>query len=161
MATERPGLIEASGPADVALVRLGPGRDILAALLEQFAQSGAAGAVVTAGIGSVEHSRIAVAVQQPDGTVAYSDVTEVGGPTEVASLQGHLGREDDGSPTLHLHAVLARDDGEVVAGHVFGLRVLVTFEIALLYTHTVGWRRSQELQADGSSLPILLPEERP
>lgn len=145
----------------LTLLRLGPGEDVLAGLLDHLTASGASCAVVTAGIGSVEHARIAVAVQRPDGAVAYSDPAQVDGPTEVASLQGHLGREEDGSPTLHLHAVLARDDGEVIAGHVFALRVLVTFEIALLSSHTTGWRRSRQTQADGSDLPILLPEEVP
>jgi predicted DNA-binding protein with PD1-like motif len=161
VAAEPPGRVTASASTapGLTLLRLGPGEDILAALLDHLTASGGAGAVVTAGIGSVEHARIAVAVQRPDGTVAYSDQIELDGPTEVASLQGHLGREDDGSPTLHLHAALARDDGSVVAGHVFALRVLVTFEIALLSSHTTGWGRSRQPQADGSDLPILLPEE--
>lgn len=151
--------MSAHGPAEVTLVRLGPGQDVLVALLDHLAGSGAPGAVVAAGIGSVEHAGIAVAVQRPNGAVAYSDVLEIDGPTEVASMQGHLGREDDGSPTLHLHAVLARDDGSVVAGHVVALRVLVTFEIALISSQAVGWRRSHASQVDGSALPILLPEE--
>ena len=50
---------------------------------------------------------------------------------EVLSLLGDVA-EADGTPTLHLHAVLGRSDGSVVGGHLIEGNVRPTLEVILI-----------------------------
>jgi predicted DNA-binding protein with PD1-like motif len=50
---------------------------------------------------------------------------------EVASLTGDVALEPDGTPAVHVHAVLGRRDGSAVAGHLERGLVRPTLEIAL------------------------------
>lgn len=51
--------------------------------------------------------------------------------TEVASLIGDIALDAEGRPSLHLHAVLGRRDGQTVSGHFVKGRVRPTLEVVI------------------------------
>jgi uncharacterized protein len=51
---------------------------------------------------------------------------------EVVSLIGDVAVTDDGLPTLHVHAVLGKQDGSVVGGHLLEAHVRPTLEVILI-----------------------------
>lgn len=143
-------------------IRLGPGEDVLARLLGEFDRHGAAGACVAAAIGSLSQVTYAVAVPSRETIATYSEYRREEGTIEVGSLQGHLGRHDDGRPDLHLHGIFVSADGRVVGGHVFGARVLLTLEITLLVSSHLAWRVRPLALSDGTEpserLRMFVPE---
>jgi predicted DNA-binding protein with PD1-like motif len=124
--------------ASMIALRLPEGEDVCPALLREFDRLGARGAAVVAAIGSLEHLQYAVVGQAEDGTPCYVN-RELNEPTEVASLQGHLGRKGNGDADFHLHGVFAPRDGRIVGGHVFGARVLLTLEVTMIVGDGLEW----------------------
>lgn len=118
--------------------RLEGGEDVCTSLLAAIGHVRASGAAVVAAIGSLAELDYAVVGTADDGTPCYVK-HEVRAPVEVASLQGHVGRKDTGEPAFHLHGVFALGDGQVVAGHLFGARVLLTFEVTMLVGEGLVW----------------------
>ena len=148
----------ATGPVEMTLLRLEPGEEIVSCLLEQLDEFGAPGAAVVSAIGSLTWVEYALAEILEDGNVGYSEPhLEATGTIELAALQGHLGRELDGTPTLHLHGVFGLADGTVLAGHLFGAKVLITLEIALMVSHDAGWQRGFHQGVGTRKLPIFKP----
>jgi len=129
-------------------LRLTPGEDVCGALLREFERLGSGGAAIVAAIGSVDQLRYAVVGTAEDGTASYLP-GELTGAMEVASLQGHIGRNKEGEAQLHMHGVFAAGDGGVVAGHVFAARVQLTLEVTLISGDRLGWQ-AQPLVASGS-----------
>jgi predicted DNA-binding protein with PD1-like motif len=56
---------------------------------------------------------------------------------ELVSLVGHI-QSRDGVPSVHLHAVVALEDGSTKAGHVFEARVAPIAEISVVATSIGG-----------------------
>lgn len=54
--------------------------------------------------------------------------------TEVATLVGDIALDEDGVPSLHLHAVLGKRDGTAIAGHLANARVRPTLEVVVTET---------------------------
>ncbi len=144
----------------VLSLRLGPGEDLVETLSTALDDVGADGAAVVCAIGSLEFLKYAVVRIDETGVPRYTSVLEEVGAIEITSLQGHLGRDDDSQPAVHLHGTFALADGAVRAGHVYGARALVTVEITLLVSDQLRWQRRQELYKHGKHMPILLPQER-
>lgn len=48
---------------------------------------------------------------------------------EIISFQGSISRNAQGTPTVHGHGAVARQDGSVVGGHVFELHISIIGEI--------------------------------
>jgi uncharacterized protein len=63
-------------------------------------------------------------------TKAYKKIA-VDEQVEVLSLIGDVAVAEDG-PSLHLHAVLGKADGQVVGGHLLEARVRPTLEVILI-----------------------------
>jgi predicted DNA-binding protein with PD1-like motif len=57
--------------------------------------------------------------------------------SELVSLVGHI-QSRDGVPSVHLHAVVALEDGSTKAGHVFEARVAPIAEISVVATSIGG-----------------------
>lgn len=66
-------------------------------------------------------------------TKEYRDIP-VGEQVEVAALNGDVAVAPDGSPAVHMHAVLGRRDGTALAGHLGRAHVRPTLEIVLTET---------------------------
>lgn len=144
----------------VLSLRVGPGGDLIEALTTALDDVQADGAAVVTAIGSLEFLRYAVVTIDDTGVPRYTTVIEETGAIEITSIQGHLGREDDATPTAHLHGTFALTDGSVRAGHVYGARALVTVEITLLVSDQLRWQRRHEVYKQGKQMPILLPQDR-
>lgn len=79
--------------------------------------------------------------------------------TEVVALLGNIALAD-GEPSLHLHAVLGRHDGQAVAGHLLEARVRPTLEVVV--TESPGHLRRRRDPQTGLALltPSLVVPER-
>jgi uncharacterized protein len=53
---------------------------------------------------------------------------------EVASLNGDIGVDEQGDPSVHIHLVLGRRDGSAIAGHLKQARVRPTLEVIIVET---------------------------
>lgn len=146
-------------------MRLGPGEDVGDRLLAELDAGGAGGAAVVAAVGSLAHLVYAVASSHPEHLVTYRERQRVEGAIEVGVLQGHLGRDQSGSPGHHLHGVFALSDGRVIGGHLFQATVLATLEVTLLFASDVEWE-IRPWTPPGGSQPVpgyraFVPRPRP
>lgn len=121
-------LHEDAGLRTYALV-LDRGDEVAACLKDFAAAERITGARVSA-IGAFE--RATMAFYDCD-TKDYVDIP-VDEQVEVASLNGDIGVEEDGTPALHLHAVLGRRDGSAIAAHLKTGTVRPTLEVILTET---------------------------
>ncbi len=143
-----------------SLVRMGPGEALHDAVYEAFEQSGRTLPVVVSCIGSVSYLDYGVATCSDLGIpgpgarfVRDNDAIEVGG------IHGHVGLDDKGAPSAHLHGVMFGPDGTPFGGHVFEARVLVTMEFALMRVDGARWMRVHEPVSGSPPLPLLIPTE--
>jgi hypothetical protein len=75
---------------------------------------------------------------------------EVPEQTEVVSLNGDIALGEDGTPYLHLHALLGRRDGSTVGGHLDSGVVRPTLEI--MVTESPAHLRRRHDAASGLAL---------
>jgi predicted DNA-binding protein with PD1-like motif len=104
-----------------------PGDEAMAGL-ERFARDNKLSAAQVTAIGAFS-----------DATVGYFRVEEkeykkipVREQVEVLSLVGDISLGPDGSPKVHAHVVLGREDGSTVGGHLIDGRVRPTLEVILV-----------------------------
>ncbi|HMI54075.1 MAG TPA: DUF296 domain-containing protein [Candidatus Saccharimonadales bacterium] len=76
----------------------------------------------------------------------------VGQQAEVVSLTGDIALYSD-KPVVHMHAVLSRQDGSTVGGHVFELNVNPTLEVFLTANNTPIKKKLDE----GSGMKLFDP----
>ena len=94
-------------------------------LLTRFARDeGLTGGSLT-GVGAL--SRTTIGWFDPDAR--DYERTVVDEQCEVVSMVGDIAVDDDGTPTVHAHIVLAKRDTSAVGGHLFGGRVWPTLEV--------------------------------
>lgn len=149
-----------SSDTRVVSFRLGPGEDFLAGIAGILDAHGADGGALVAAAGSLEFLQYSVVKVGTDSVPRYTDIVEESGAIEITGVQGHLGREQDGIATCHLHGSFALADGSVRAGHIFGARVLVTAELTVILTQGLVWQRSVVQYGDAGQMPVLLPQQR-
>jgi len=109
---------------DDLFIRLDPGDEIhssLRSLAEELAIDAAA---ITSGIGRTRNNNIGY--MDDDGKYRKSLLKNA---CELITLQGNLGRMEDGSPFTHIHATFLSDDMNVHAGHLFEATTHVVGEI--------------------------------
>lgn len=104
--------------------------DEVAECLKHFAAAERVTGARVSAIGAFERATMAFYDWE---TKDYVDIP-VDEQVEVASLNGDIGVEEDGSPALHLHAVLGRRDGSAIAAHLKTGTVRPTLEIVLTET---------------------------
>jgi len=126
------------------IVRLEDGEDFFG----QLQSLGISAGVIVAGIGMLK-----------DVTLAFWNGREylehqVEGPVELLSLQGNFSLKE-GRPFVHCHAVLGREDGSVVGGHLMRATVNETNEIIIERLSGVKLER----RAEPSGLFGLYPEK--
>lgn len=108
------------------VVVLAAGEEVMAAL---------AGFVAQERIGSASFSAIGAFSAAELGYFDWARKDYVAIPVpdqvEVASLTGDVATAPDGTPALHVHAVLGRVDGSALAGHLRRGHVRPTLEVVL------------------------------
>jgi hypothetical protein len=113
---------------NVLMVRLYQDEDLFAGLREACLAAGVRTGVVVSGIGMLKQAELSFFLKQ--GQYHTCQFPE---PLELVSLTGNAILQD-GDIVFHLHAVLARESKETVAGHLSKGKVNVTNEIAILKT---------------------------
>lgn len=116
-------LHEADGKRTYAVI-LATGDEIMSCLKSFATKERLGGAQITA-IGALSQARLAYFDWE---TKAYQPI-EVREQVEVASLLGDVAVGSDGTPSIHVHAVLGRRDGAALAGHLEEAHVRPTIEI--------------------------------
>lgn len=116
-------LHEADGKRTYAVI-LATGDEIMSCLKVFATKERLGGAQITA-IGALSQARLAYFDWE---TKAYQPI-EVREQVEVASLVGDVAVGPDGTPSIHVHAVLGRRDGAALAGHLEEAHVRPTIEI--------------------------------
>ena len=121
-------LHQADGKRTYAVV-LQAGDEAMACLKEFAAAENITAAQVTA-IGAFKQAKLAF-FDWEEKSYLPIDVPE---QVEVASLIGDIATGLDGSPSVHVHAVLSKRDGTAVAGHFQTGHVRPTLEIIVTET---------------------------
>ncbi len=115
-------------------IRMEPGEDVLETLLKFCEEHKIGHGCVISAIGSLQGCSFFDPGPIPGkpGLYAYGDPIEYPEPIEFICMTGHIGTEDDGSISCHLHAAFADEKGNCYAGHFKeGNKVLTTVEIIL------------------------------
>lgn len=108
---------------DTTAVRLNRGDDLLSALSQVCAAEGITAGTVS-GIGAVDYA--VVGLYEVAGRRYLSNTLE--GEMELTGLSGNVSQKD-GQVYLHLHATLARGDGQALGGHLSEARISGAGEI--------------------------------
>jgi predicted DNA-binding protein with PD1-like motif len=132
-------------------LRLSPGEDLRAALEAAVAAQGARAAFVIAGIGSLSDARLRFA--------GVDQAQTLPGDSEILSLSGTVGVDENGRGHSHLHMAVSTASGDVFGGHVVpGCRVRTTAEVLLGLLPE--WRFSREPDpATGFAELVVRPRE--
>ncbi|MFH1502040.1 MAG: PPC domain-containing DNA-binding protein [Candidatus Eisenbacteria bacterium] len=113
---------------NIIFVRLHQGDDLFDSLRGVAGKCGLRVGVVVSGIGMLKQAELAYFVSS--GRYAPVLFPE---PLELVSLTGNIIFQDD-EYHMHLHAVLADEEKQTVAGHLSNGKVNVTNEIVILKT---------------------------
>ena len=113
---------------DIIFIRLHQDEDLFESLQDVCRACDLRAGIVISGIGMLKQAELSYFVESGRySPVLYPE------PLELVSLSGNfIIKEDDCH--IHLHAALARDDKETLAGHLSNGKVNVTNEIVILKT---------------------------
>lgn len=112
-----------------------PGDEVLSGLTDLARKHGVTSGYVT-GLGGLSGALLGFGDPKIGGFARIA----VDEKCELVSLVGHI-QMRDGAPYVHLHAIVALEDGSTKAGHVFELRVDPVAEISLVATSLAGGAR--------------------
>lgn len=124
----------AGGIRGIVSFRLEPGCDVLEGIERVCREREISCAAVLSAIGSLRRARLFTAVPLPNKAGGgYGEPIAIPGPLELVCAQGTVGREEDGAPYLHVHAVVSDGSARSFGGHLIAgsAPVLVTCEVTL------------------------------
>jgi len=135
--------------------RLLPGTDLIPGILSMCTDSGIRFGYIASLIGSLSRVRFVYVNRAPGKSpdasrgFVFSKPNEKAGPFEILSAQGTLGEEEDGKPTLHLHALLCDEKDRIFGGHILeeGCPVLATVEVVIRETRGIRLIRGPDEEA--------------
>jgi predicted DNA-binding protein with PD1-like motif len=122
----------------VVVIRLGPGEDILPAIIEIANECGINQAIILGGAASLTHAQLRNVRKYPeefpitDGVRVFSSFD---GPLELLSLSGNISQDEEGKPYLHCHAAIStgQPDATAYGGHLLpNTTVFSTAELSLV-----------------------------
>lgn len=120
------------------MVRLHQNDDLFESLKKVCTACDVSVGVFLSGIGMLKQAELSFYVKQGKySTVLFPE------PLELASMTGNVILQE-GEYQFHLHAVLAKDNKEAVAGHLSKGKVNVTNEIVILKTDIRAFRKIDE-----------------
>jgi uncharacterized protein len=115
--------------------------------LRAFAKSQKIGAAQLTAIGTLSDAVLASFDWKKQD---YQSIS-VRGQVEVASLIGEVASAPSGGRSLHIHAILARQDGTVLAGYLTRALVRPTLEVTINEEAPTRWHKAHDL-AGGRAL---------
>ncbi len=122
----------------VVIMRLGPGDDILPAILEIAAECGIKQGVVLGGAASLTQARLRNVRRYPEQFPITDDVrvfSAFDGPLELLSLSGNISQTEAGDAYIHCHAAISAGQPDAMAygGHLLPeTTVFSTAELSLV-----------------------------
>jgi predicted DNA-binding protein with PD1-like motif len=122
----------------VVVMRLGPGDDILPAIMEIAADCGIAQAIIIGGAASLTQARLRNVRRYPDAFPITDEVrvfSSFDGPLELLSLSGNISQTAEGKSYIHCHAAVStgRPDAVAYGGHLLPeTTVFSTAELSLV-----------------------------
>jgi predicted DNA-binding protein with PD1-like motif len=120
---------------NVIMIRLHQNEDLLSSLSAVCKECKVGTGVFVSGIGMLKQAELSFYVKQGKyATVLFPE------PLELVSLTGNVVFQE-GEHQFHLHAILAKETKEAVAGHLSGGKVNVTNEITILRTNVPARRK--------------------
>jgi hypothetical protein len=120
----------AAGVARSYQIRFTDGDEILSGLTDLARAEGITAAQIT-GLGGIESAVLAFG--DPSIGERVFRLLPIDAKSELISLDGTVSLRD-GEPSVHLHAVLALEDGTTRGGHVLELKVAPVAEVTILAT---------------------------
>lgn len=126
------------GLGRVVVIRLGPGEDILPAIVRIAAECGISQAVIIGGAASLTHAHLRNVHHYPEHFPITDEArvfTPVDGPLELLSLSGNISRTEAGRPYIHCHAAIStgQPEAQVLGGHLLSeTTVFSTAELSLV-----------------------------
>lgn len=121
---------------DDLFVRLDPGEEIHTSLRELADELKIDAAAITSGIGRTRDN--VFGHMSDEGEYHKVSISE---SCELVSLQGNIGRLNDGSAFTHIHVTISDDEMGVHAGHLFEAIVNVVAEIHIRIMENVKMTR--------------------
>lgn len=118
----------------VYAVRLEPGEDVMLSLQAFCEENHIGHGAILTGVGSLRGCSYFDPTEIPDkpGYYAYGEPIEKPCPIELISMNGIICTDEEGKPSLHIHASFADEDGNEFGGHFnVGNYVLATVELVI------------------------------
>jgi predicted DNA-binding protein with PD1-like motif len=126
---------QAASRGKTVVSRLLPGSDLIKGIKSICGQHRIRQAIITTAIGTLLHAELVYVVPDSESAlgVKYVEPKRIEGPLELLCGQGAVGEDNEGEPSVHLHAVLSGPDMKLFGGHLVenGNPVLVTAEITM------------------------------
>ena len=129
---ERTEFIERAKFGRCYVLRISPGSNLIERIRALAALKDCRRAAILSGIGAVGNvtlRNLKEGAEMPINKDKVADTTFTG-PFEMMSLEGNI-VPMAGKPVIHLHAVLGREDGTLIGGHLFDATVFTTVELVL------------------------------
>ena len=118
----------------VHAIRFEPGEDVMESLQRYCEEQHIGHGVVISGVGSLTGCSFFDPSEIPGkpGLYQYGDPIELPCPIELISMNGIICTDQEGKPSLHIHAAFADEKGNEFGGHFKeGNRVLTTVELVI------------------------------
>jgi len=113
-------LVETAEAGRNLIIDLPAGSDLLNGLRDALVADGGDGAAIELLGGALD--RVHYFTGRPDPTgrrlATYGDPTPIAGPVTLLSGNAIVGKDTEGAPLVHAHAVMADADGRVHGGHL-------------------------------------------
>ena len=122
----------------VVVIRLGPGDDILPAIVEIANDCGINQAIILGGAASLTQAQLRNVRRYPEQFPITDEVrifSAFDGPLELLSLSGNISQDEEGNPYIHCHAAIStgQPDASAYGGHLLpGTTVFSTAELSLV-----------------------------
>jgi predicted DNA-binding protein with PD1-like motif len=136
----------------VVVMRLGPGDDILPAIVEIANDCGINQGIILGGAASLTHAQLRNVRKYP-GEFPITDEVRIfsgfEGPLELLSLSGNISQDEAGKPYIHCHAAVStgQPDASAYGGHLLpGTTVFSTAELSLVEVLGCGILRREDAE---------------
>lgn len=138
-------------------IRLEPGEDVMQSLQAFCEEHHIGNGAILTGVGSLRGCSYFDPTEVPDkpGYYVYGDPIELPCPIELISLNGIICTEEDGKPSLHIHAAFADPEGREFGGH-FNTGNLVLSTVELIIGEFEGIRMSRGMDPE-RNVPVFTP----
>ena len=143
----------------VHALRFEPGEDVMASLQAYCEEHHIGHGTIVSGVGSLEGCSFFDPSEIPGkpGLYQYGAPIELPCPIELISLNGIICTDQDGKPSLHIHAEFADEHGRVFGGHFKeGNRVLTTVELVIAEFSHINMRRGIDPER---GVPVFTPTQ--